>query len=140
MKLAESILSLIPQRHPFVMVDKLLHRDEQLTRTGFLVTEDNIFVEHGRFNEAGLLENMAQTAAAGEGYVAGVEKRSVDKGYIGAVKNFEIFALPAVNEELTTEITIKHKIFDSMIVEGNVWCDGKLIAQCELKIFINKTS
>ncbi len=138
MDLAENILSLIPQRHPFVMISELLYSDQQLTRTGFRVSEDNIFVEHGKFNEAGLLENMAQTAAAGAGYAAGMENRPVDIGYIGAVKNFEIFELPGVNDELITEITIENRIFDVTVVAGNIWCNKKLIARCELKIFIRK--
>ena len=140
MDLAENILSLIPQRHPFVMIGELLYSDQQLTRTGFLVSEDNIFVEHGKFNEAGLLENMAQTAAAGAGYAAGMENRPVDIGYIGAVKNFEIFALPVINDKLITEITIEHKIFDATLVAGNIWCNKKLIARSELKIFLSKIS
>jgi predicted hotdog family 3-hydroxylacyl-ACP dehydratase len=140
MGIAENILSLIPQSHPFVMIDELLYSDGELTRTGFRVCEDNIFVENGQFNEAGLIENMAQTAAAGAGYTACIEKRLVDIGYIGAVKNLEIFALPAVNDELITEATIQHKIFDSIVVAGNIWCNTKMIALCELKIFINKIS
>ncbi len=140
MDVAENILSLIPQRHPFVMVDKLLYSDGQLTRTGFRVKEDNIFVENGKFNEAGLLENMAQTAAAGAGYVAVVENRPVDTGYIGAAKNFEVFGLPAVNDELVTEVMIEHQVFNSIMVAGNIRCNDKLIAVCELKIFINKTN
>ena len=140
MDVAENILSLIPQRHPFVMVDKLLYSDGQLTRTGFRVKEDNIFVENGKFNEAGLLENMAQTAAAGAGYAAVVENRPVDTGYIGAAKNFEVFELPAVNDELVTEVMIEHQVFNSIMVAGNIRCNDKLIAVCELKIFINKTN
>jgi predicted hotdog family 3-hydroxylacyl-ACP dehydratase len=138
MDAAEKILSLIPQRHPFVMVAELLYSDEQLTRTGLVVKDDNIFVERGKFSEAGLLENMAQTAAAG--HASGTENKRVYIGYIGAVKNFEIFALPGVNDELITEVTIVQRIFDATIVTGNVWCGTNLIARGELRIFINKIS
>lgn len=138
MNAAEKILSLIPQRHPFVMIAELLYSDEQLTRTGFQVKDDNIFVEQGKFKEAGLLENMAQTAAAG--HAASSENKRVDIGYIGAVKNLEIFALPRVNDELITEVTIVQRIFDATIVTGNVWCGTNLIARGELRIFVNKTS
>ncbi|HMJ46203.1 MAG TPA: hypothetical protein VK498_02685, partial [Ferruginibacter sp.] len=64
----DAILSYIPQRPPFVMVDKILSSGESSTRTSFIIHEKNIFVENGKFREPGLVENIAQTAAAGAGY------------------------------------------------------------------------
>ena len=133
----DSILSLIPQRPPFVMVDSLLSATENVSRTQFTVKEDNVLVEAGQLTEAGLLENMAQTAAAGAGYVAAKNGSAVAVGYIGAVKNLEIFALPAVNDELTTEVTITDTIFNTTVVAGKVWRGTELIASAELKIFTN---
>src|SRR5258708_192834 len=97
-----NILSLIPQRPPFVMIDRVAHSDAAITRTSFKVTADNIFVINGKFREPGLLENIAQTAAAGAGELAMRENRPVAIGYIGAVKNLEIGDLPAVGDELLT--------------------------------------
>ena len=57
-------------------------------------------------------------------------------GYIGAVKNFEVFDLPRVNEELETEITITNQIFDITVITGMVTCNERPIARCEMKIFI----
>lgn len=132
------ILSLIPQKPPFVMVDELLFSDDNVTRTKFIVPSDNVFVINGEFSEAGLMENMAQTAAAGSGNMARIENRAVSTGYIGQVKNLEIFELPKVGDELLTEIKIEVQVFDAGIVSGKVWCEEKLLAQCEMKIFINQ--
>src|ERR1700760_870559 len=96
----ESILSLIPQQPPFVMVDELLFSDDNFTKTSFTITVDNIFVIDGEFSEAGLMENMAQTAAAGSGNMARIEDRPVATGYIGQVKNLEVFSLPKVGDIL----------------------------------------
>ena len=63
------IHELLPQREPFVMVDKLVYFDEKTTTTSFLVREDNLFVENGRLNACALAENIAQTCAARLGYV-----------------------------------------------------------------------
>ena len=57
-------------------------------------------------------------------------------GYIAAVKNFEVFDLPGVNEELETEIIITNQIFDITVITGMITCNDKLIARCEMKIFI----
>ena len=133
----EHIQPLIPQRKPFVMIDALLHSDERLTRTAFQVSQENIFVVDGFFREPGLLENIAQTAAARVGCIVQKEKKPAPTGYIGAVKNFEVFDLPRVNEELETEITITNQIFDITVITGRITCNEKLIARCEMKIFIS---
>ncbi|MBC7887772.1 MAG: 3-hydroxyacyl-ACP dehydratase [Ferruginibacter sp.] len=134
-----SIESLIPQRPPFVMIDQLTWYDEKITRTVFLIKEDNIFVENKKFCEPGLVENIAQTAAARAGYLAGLQNKPVQLGYIGAVKDLVIHRLPWVNDELETEITIENQIFDVMLINGKVSCNGVLLATCEMKIFITQT-
>jgi len=133
-----SILSLIPQKPPFVMVDELLFSDDNITKTSFTITGDNIFVINGEFSEAGLMENMAQTAAAGSGNMARIENRPVVKGYIGQVKNFEIYSLPKVGDVLLTEVKIEVQVFAAGIVSGKIWCNEVEVAQCEMKIFINQ--
>lgn len=139
MDIANDILSFIPQRHPFVMVGALLHVDESTTRSEFVVNPENIFVEEGNFSEAGLLENIAQTAAAGEGYKAQINNNPVTVGYIGAVKNFEVIMLPKANDVLTTEVAIMHHIFNVTNIRGKITCNESTIAECEMKIFINDT-
>src|SRR5450759_4952140 len=101
----ENILTLIPQRAPFVMVDELLCSDGNSIQTRFRVKEGNVLVMNGEFSEGGLLENIAQTAAAGAGYMSIKEKKPVSAGYIGAVKNLEIFDLPKINDELAVSYT-----------------------------------
>ena len=138
MVLENNISSLIPQKPPFVMIDQLLHSDEMVTRSSFRITPDNVFTINGQFTEAGLMENMAQTAAARAGYMARLEKKPVEVGYIGSVKNLEIFNLPQTNDSIQTEIKIEDQVFNISMISGRVWCNGKLIAQCEMKIFMEQ--
>lgn len=132
------IQSLIPQKPPFVMVDKLLSVTEMVTTTGFCIKADNIFVQDGTFKEPGLVENIAQTAAASAGYVSHTTNKPVLVGYIGAVNNLQVFALPKTGDELITEITTENQIFDVTLISGKITCNGQLIAQCKMKIFINQ--
>jgi len=134
----ENIIPLIPQKPPFVMVGKLLSTDEISTRSSFHIIGDNVFVKDGLFQEAGLMENIAQTAALRAGYVAQTENKPVAVGYIGAVSNFEIFDLPKVDDDIETEITVENQIFDVTILSGKVWQSENLLAQCEMKLFISK--
>jgi predicted hotdog family 3-hydroxylacyl-ACP dehydratase len=132
----DHIQSLIPQRPPFVMIDELIYTDENVTRTKLQVTADNIFVENGLFREAGLLENIAQTAAARSGYNSSKTGEAVKVGYIGAVKNFEVFDLPKTSDILETEISISNQVFDVAVINGSIKCNNRVLAQCEMKIFI----
>jgi len=135
---SHDILSYIPQREPFVMVDEILEVSETSTRSKFLIRPDNIFIEKGYFKEPGLVENIAQTAAAREGYIAHTENKPVLVGYIGAIKNLEVFFLPKTGDELITEIIIEQQIFAVTLITGKIFCNGKILAQCEMKIFINE--
>ncbi|MFN8155046.1 MAG: 3-hydroxyacyl-ACP dehydratase [Bacteroidia bacterium] len=129
---------LIPQKPPFVMVDHILHSDDTTTRTSFHIQEDNIFVEDGLFGEAGLLENIAQTAAARLGYESSKQGAEVPLGFIGAVKNFEVKNLPPVHSEINTEVTIVTQVFDVTLVRGTVSLGNQVLAECEMKIVIQK--
>lgn len=131
---------LIPQKPPFVMVDHILHSDDITTQTSFCIQEDNIFVEDGCFVEAGLLENIAQTAAARLGYESSRQGTGVPLGFIGAVKNFEVMKLPAVQSEIHTEVMIVTQVFDVTLVRGTVSLNQEVIAVCEMKIVIQKNN
>jgi predicted hotdog family 3-hydroxylacyl-ACP dehydratase len=120
------------------MVDSLLRADDEGAQTSFLITADNVLTENSHFTEAGLMENIAQTAAAKAGYHAITQNEPVNVGYIGAVKNLEIFALPKIGDALITEIKIENHIFDVTVIGGVVKCNDKVMATCEMKIFINK--
>ena len=93
---SQNILSLIPQAPPFVMIDELLVSSELSAKTGLTIREDNIFVQDNCFQEPGLLENIAQTAAARVGYDAKATNTPVPVGYIGAINDVKIFDLPKV--------------------------------------------
>jgi predicted hotdog family 3-hydroxylacyl-ACP dehydratase len=132
----EDILSLIPQRPPFVMIDRLLDCDGARTRTAFRVDGKNIFVSDGRLHESGLIENIAQTVAAGEGYLARREERPVQIGFIGAIKNLQIDILPCLSDELITETTSTGQAAGINLISGKIWCAGKVIVQCSMTIVL----
>lgn len=132
----ENIGAVLPQKPPFVMIGRLLYADESITRTSFLIKQDNVLMENDFLSEAGLMENIAQTAAAGAGYLNSLKNSPPFLGYIGAVKNLEITGLAKINSELITEVKIETRIFDATVISGRVWCEGKLIAACEMKIFV----
>ena len=138
MNLSEiKIINLIPQREPFVMVDHLVKVDENSTQSEFEIKLGNILTVGNYFTEAGMIENIAQTAAARSGYESIIEKKQVQLGYIGSIKNLEISILPSVGDKIFTEVKTINQIFNVNIIKGSVFLNDKIIASCEMKIFIN---
>ena len=129
-----NIAGLLPQGPPFILVDKLLFSDETTSRTSFRITAESPLVDNGRFSEGGLLENIAQTAAAGSGYRALQTGGAIAAGFIVSVSNFIITALPEPGDELLTETRVQLRIPDIIVISGVVNCKEQVIATCEMKI------
>jgi len=132
------ITQFIPQKPPMVMIGKLHSVTDKKTTTSFLIRKDNIFCENGLLKEPGLIENMAQTAAAGAGYLSKHEQKEPSVGYIGGIRNLRIYSYPHVDSEIITEVYVEHEVFDARVVNGKIFLKENLIAECELKIFILK--
>lgn len=133
------ISELIPQRDPIIMVDKITHSDDNLTVTSFKIREDNIFCSQGFLQESGLIENIAQTAAARAGYIRKEKELETIVGYIGGIKNLRINALPEDDAEIVTTVKVTNTVFNVTIVKGEVRNkNGFVFAECEMKIFLNQ--
>jgi len=132
------IRELIPQKEPFVMVDRLYSTDEKTTVSGFKVKNDHVFFSEGNLTEPALIENIAQTAAARVGYECERAGIAVPVGFIGAIKNLRIYSLPELNTELKTIVTIDYLVMDFTLITGKIYKGEELIAECEMKIFLKK--
>ncbi|HOV10579.1 MAG TPA: hydroxymyristoyl-ACP dehydratase [Bacteroidales bacterium] len=130
------VLKLIPQRPPIVMVDKLISAADKKTLSGLKITPENIFVEDNCLQEPGIIENIAQSAALGVGYLCQSKNEKIPIGFIGAVSNLKIFSLPKVNTEITTEIQVEYEVMEATLISSKVFCNEQLLAQAEMKIFL----
>ncbi len=129
------IIEYLPQRPPVVMIDKLIFSNDEKTISGLFIDEKNIFTVNGFFSESGLVENIAQTAAAGVGYICNIENRKVPVGFIASIRDLKIFHLPAIGTEITTETAVTNQIMGISIVKGSVYQGDLLMAECEMRIF-----
>ena len=64
----QEVSDLIPQKTPFVMIDKMYYFSGDKIVSGFTISEENIFSFNSLFTASGLIENMAQTVALHTGY------------------------------------------------------------------------
>lgn len=129
------IHELLPQQEPFVMVGRLCHFDMDKTVTKTKISDSNIFVENGVFTTPGIIENIAQSCAARIGYVNKyILKKCVQIGFIGAVRNMNLYRCPKAGEEIETTIITIEEIFGMTLVSATVRAGDEIIAESEMKI------
>ena len=129
------IRELLPQQEPFVMVDNLIHFDEKKTCTRFTIRQTNLFVEADCLNACALAENIAQACAARLGYVNKyILKRSIQIGFIGAIRAMKVFDTPKVGDVLDTTIEVVEQIMDLTLVTATIKVGEKTLATAEMKI------
>ena len=121
-----------------VMVDELLQVTDQTATSSFCILPDNIFVDEGNFTEPGLIENIAQTAAAMVGYQCMLRQVPVPVGFIAAVKDLKVTAVPQMQTVIQTQVMVTNNVLDITIVEGRVEQSGKLLCSCEMRILLQK--
>jgi len=136
MKAIEDITlkELIPQRPPFVMIDRLVSSDAVFSVTELEVCPENLFVENGRMTAAGMVENIAQTCAARIGYINLNSGEVVKIGVIGSISNLTIERTPKVGEHLTTTIELLEEVFQVTLVEAVIKSGDEELARCKMKI------
>lgn len=132
-----NVLDLLPQRPPFIMIDKLVFSDEVVTTTKFLVRSDNIFMEGDVLNACALVENIAQTCAARMGYINYVNHEKVRIGFIGSVRNLNILRPVRLGELLTTSIEVKEEVMQLTLVEASVRVGDETVVTAEMKIALS---
>ena len=133
------ITSLIPQRPPFVMVDRVLSCDMTDAVTEFLVREDNIFLDDQKLSPAGMIENMAQSCAARMGCINRLKNESVKLGFIGDIRDCRIIRQPRQNEVVKTLVHVIEDVFSLTLAEVTVSVADEVIASARIKIALSET-
>lgn len=134
----EHITEYIPQKAPIVLIDSIGFCEGDTIKTTFKIEAAHVFVKNGCLQEPGIIENIAQTAAAKAGYEVKKNGQEPLLGFIGAIKDLKIFDLPKVGETLETTVLVKMEVMGITVIFGTSECHGKKIAECEMKIVIQK--
>lgn len=134
----DNITQYIPQRNPIIMVDEIVACEGISCTTQFKVLNSNIFFKNGVLHEPGIVENIAQTAAAKAGFE--VVKLGAEPlvGFIGGIKDLVILDLPKEGEIIKTTVTVKMEIMGVTLVDAESECGSRKIASCEMKIVLQK--
>jgi len=129
---------LIPQRPPFVMVDRVTDITDDGGSAQLAITDSNYFLQaDGTFPLFGLIEHVAQVACAVEGYRIIRDGGKVPSmSMLAEVRRFAPERLPHAGETLDTEITKGVNVNGVMIIFGKVNVGNECIANMQIKIFI----
>ncbi|MBE6286901.1 MAG: hydroxymyristoyl-ACP dehydratase [Mediterranea massiliensis] len=133
----EELLKLIPQRAPIVMVDAIYEVDAAGATTGLTITNDNIFCSQGCLQEVGLIEHIAQSAAALAGYEPFKQGLPPKPGFIGEIKKCKLHRLPYTGETLHTRLEVKGEAAGVTLIAAQTCTTQGLVATCQMKIFIS---
>jgi predicted hotdog family 3-hydroxylacyl-ACP dehydratase len=134
----EAVENLIPQKFPFVMIDRLYSYSETTLVSGFKIEGDNIFVEQETFLEAGIIEHMAQSVALHTGYHFFLKNEKAPTGYIGSIKEIEIKRLPKVDDIIQSNVTILQEFAGITLVDIVTFLNNEEIASGQMKTVLAK--
>ena len=130
------ILALIPQRPPVVMVDAFYGIEGGVSHSGLTVTDSNIFCSDNCLREPGIIEHIAQSAAARAGYIFTQKGEDVPLGFIGSIDKLTIESLPPVGSQLHTYITVMQEVGAVSLVSAQTKSNDDVVAACRMKIFL----
>lgn len=128
---------LIPQRQPLRLVDRLLEFNGQSGLLESLVLPDNVLVgDDGSLDQLAMVELMAQSYAAVRGYEDLSQGKPVKKGYLVGVRKIQFKGRSFQGDRLHISVTASAAIGEFVVVQGEVFREGELIASGSLKLWI----
>ncbi len=133
-----AVENLLPQKFPFVMVDKMYSFTETSLISGLDIQKDNIFIDNNIFLEAGLIEHMAQSVALHTGYQFFLKNEKAPTGYIGSIKEIEIKKLPQVSNNIQSTVTILQEFAGITLVNIVTTLNNEEIAKGQMKTVLAK--
>lgn len=116
------------------MVDELLEATDKEFTTSFTVNSDNIFLERDSLNECALIENICQSSAAGLSYSRRNSQRRFKDGFLGSIKNLNLFSHPVVGDTLITNVCVEHEFENMFLISGRVYRNEVLLLECKVSL------
>lgn len=130
-----------------LMVDELVAVNNENVITKFTIKPNCIFLQDGKMQETGLIENAAQTCSAIVGQSFFDEDDAEGKsnkliGFISAIKTVSIYDLPSVHDKIITTSNLIAKFVADSYTICTMSCEisnkNKKIADFTMNLFIQE--
>lgn len=133
----DNITNFLPQRPPFVMIDELITADDKGFVSQFEVKNDNLFETNGTLSESAVVENIAQTCAAGFGYIGSQQGGEAGRlGFIGAITRLTNSKHAKLGDTIQTTIEVLNTFENIHLVQGTARVNGEKLVECQMKIVL----
>ena len=63
-------------------------------------------------------------------------KKGIQIGFIGAIRNLEVKALPEAGATIVTTVDVLEDVFGMTLAQATVVCDGETLVTTEMKIAV----
>ena len=132
-----NIKQYIPQREPFIMIDTLNDASDEGFVSEFEIVNTNCLLINNVLSESALIENIAQTCAAGFGYLNSLlEDAEPRLGFIGAVTKLINYQSVSVNQKINTTVSILNTFENIHLIQGTCFSDEVKLLECQMKIVL----
>lgn len=130
--------NLVPHRLPMRLVDQLLEIEEKNgVVEAVIATDCPLLSEDGQLEDVALVELIAQGYATLKGYLDRRDNKPIRQGFLVGIKKFVTLQPVCSGDRLRIDIETLAELDDFAVAQGQIWRSATLIAQGEIKIWIN---
>lgn len=135
--MTDALETILPHRAPMRWLDALIACDNTTATATACFRAGDFAVANGIVLETALVECIAQTVAAAQGWRA--QSREAEAapitGMLVAVTNFRVTASPPVGKILTITISERKRFGPMLMISGEISCDENIIAAGDLTLY-----
>lgn len=136
MQLPMAAENLIPHRLPLRLVERLIEFHDYEGVVEALVSPENPLLDDGYLDETGLIEMLAQSFAAVQGYADRLEGKPVRDGFLVGIRGVSVKAAARRGDRLLIRIRPVASLEGFVVVEGEVSRNEEVLAAGNLKLWI----
>jgi predicted hotdog family 3-hydroxylacyl-ACP dehydratase len=131
----------MPHRSPLRLVQSLRRVEDDYAEAQALLKAGDVGVgPDGRVEAAVLLEMVAQTYAAVQGYQERDSGKPANLGYLVGASDFRIDHRPPAGQPLLIRIKSSCSFGDFYLVDGQVLCESRVVARGTLRVWVRRGS
>lgn len=128
---------LIPHRPPMQLIEALEAFDGETGTVSARVDAGHLLLEEdGALAEVALLELLAQTFAAVQGYADSFSGQPARQGFLVGVRKVSFLARPRPGDRLEIKVRATARLEGFAVVEGSVMRGDNLLAEGNIKLWI----
>ena len=135
--LSVPVETLIPHRKPMCLIDRLIElKDQGGTIEASVPHEHALIAGDGRLDSLALAEMIAQSYAAVKGYDDRHSGKPVQRGFLVGIRKIQFWGTAFAGELLRINVKTLGSIAGFAVVAGTVFRHQKLLADGEIKLWI----